>query len=153
MSILDRWLSRNPLPGPDATKEEKSAFYDRMPGDVRNEWNIRKAAKGCCEPGYNSGLAERAAKRMQRVDAMPPPLRAVVYEYGLEIVQQFLDVGVKTPSHIKLLIDTVLHADLPGGQPRFKINKGPNAKRNPAELEDEYWSIPQVGIIKGERSR
>lgn len=141
---LDRWLQKNPMPGVSSTKEERAEFFGAMPQRVKSEWEIRKGARECEHPDYNAGIAERAAKRMARVDSMPRELREVVYEYGLEIVQEFLNCGVKVPSRIKHLIDTVRHADLPNGQKRFKINKGANAKRNPVEFEeddDEYYVI------------
>ena len=138
---LDRWLTRHPLPEKaSSTKEERAEYFSSMPAAVKREWELRKAKRGCDnDPNHNSAIAERARKRLARVDAMPPDLRLVVYEYGLEIVQEFLNCGIKIPKTIRHLIDTVRHADYESGQARFKINKGPNAKRNPAEEDDEYY--------------
>lgn len=137
---LERWLMRHQLPAPSASKEEKREFFDAMPAPVKREWQLRKAAKECEAPDYNIGTADRAARRMARVDAMPRATRELVYEYGLEIIQEFLNCGVKV-HNIKHLIDTVRHSDFENGQRRFKINKGPNTKRNPIEDEDEYYAV------------
>lgn len=95
------------------------------------------------KPDFNSGLADRAYRRMMRVDQMPPDIRRCVHEYGLEIVQEFLNHGVRKASSISHLIDTVRGAPQADGNPRFKINKGPNAKRNPADEEDKYYAVPK----------
>lgn len=50
---------------------------------------------------------QRRKKRMAFVDAMDPAVRACVHEYGLTIVQAFLDLGVRNPKHIRHLVDTV----------------------------------------------
>ena len=49
----------------------------------------------------------RIRKRMDRVDAMSPALRACVHEFGLTIVDQFIACGVTNPRHIRHLIETV----------------------------------------------
>lgn len=51
--------------------------------------------------------AKRAA-RMDSIDAMAPELRALVHEYGLNVVKAFLDLGVAKPKHIRHLINTTL---------------------------------------------
>jgi hypothetical protein len=107
---------------------------------LRRAAQIKKDSESIDEPGYNSGLAKRAAKRMARVDALPPEMRAVVYEYNLEVVQEFLNHGVSRPSAIKHLIDTVRAAPFGNGQPRFRLNSNSNAKRNPAAEAEEYWT-------------
>lgn len=95
----------------------------------RREADIKRSAERSEAPGYNSALATRAAKRMQRVDAMPPEYRSLVHEFGLEIVHEFLAHGVKKPSSIKHLIETVrgTYAD---GRPRFAVNQNAGSKRN-----------------------
>ena len=45
---------------------------------------------------------------MERVDAMQPALRKLVHDYGLSVVQAFMDVGVRQPRHIRHLVETVL---------------------------------------------
>lgn len=140
-SALDRWLMRNPMPRSFPNKEAKAEFFASMPEKVVHEWNLRKATQDSFAPDFNQATSERAAKRMDRVDAMPPDLRKVVHEYGLEVVQEFINCGVKTPKTIRHLIATVRHEDHPCGQPRFKINKGVSAKQNPIRDDDEYYVI------------
>jgi hypothetical protein len=135
--VLDRWLARHSFPNTDDV-EVRRAFFDSMPDHIKALWNIRKAKMEIEAPEFNAATVARARKRMARVDNMQPDLRAIVHEYGLEIVQEFLNVLGARPKTIKHLIDTVLHRDLADGQARFKINKSPYAKRNPAEYEDYY---------------
>jgi hypothetical protein len=49
----------------------------------------------------------RCRRRMERVDAMSPELRACVHEYGLTIVDAFVDIGVTKARHIRHLVETV----------------------------------------------
>jgi hypothetical protein len=51
--------------------------------------------------------AERRAKRMDRIDRMPPELRALVHEYGLTVVDAFTSCGVTKPKQIRHLIEVV----------------------------------------------
>lgn len=111
---------------------------------MRRAAQVAKDSKSMEAPDYNGALVRRAQKRMARVDAMPPDLRAVVHEYNLEVVWEFLQHGVKKPSSIKHLIDTVTGADFKNGQSRFRLNQNPNAKRNPAAEEDEYYSAASL---------
>lgn len=76
---------------------------------------------------------------MQRVDAMSPELRAVVHEFGLEIVTEFLAHGVKKPGSIKHLIESV-RGTYGDGRPRFAINQNAGRRRNPIKDDDELWS-------------
>lgn len=120
-------------------KERRREAWESMTPRQRMLAEREKQQREIEAPGYNSAVASRAQKRMARIDAMPPELRAVVYEYNLEVVWEFLQHGVKKPSSIKHLIDTVLGADHKNGQARFRLNQGPNSKRNPAAEDDEYW--------------
>lgn len=49
----------------------------------------------------------RAISRMEKIDKMPEGIRALVHEYGLGVVQAFLDIGVTKPKQIAHLIGTV----------------------------------------------
>lgn len=118
--------------------EERLEAWQRMTPRERMLAKRERTIRRMAEPGYNGAIVKRAQKRMERVDAMPAHLRALVYEYNLEVIQEFINHGVKHTS-IKHLIDTTLGADFKNGQPRFKLNKSPNAKRNPASEEEEYW--------------
>lgn len=125
---LDQWLARNPMP---LNKEARREYYARMPADVDREWQIRKAAAQADAPEFNSALCERASKRMDRVDAFPPDIRAVIYEHGLEIVQEFWNHGVRKAKSIKHLIDTAQGNDFSTGQARFALNRSPKRASNP----------------------
>lgn len=121
-------------------KEQAREEWERMTPRQRLLRKRETAAAEIEDPAFNSAIVKRAQKRMARVDAMEPEMRAVVYDYNLEVVWEFINHGVKTPSSVRHLIDTVLGADFKNGQPRFKLNKSPNAKRNPAADDDEYWT-------------
>lgn len=46
--------------------------------------------------------------RMARVDQFDPATRTLVYNYGLNIVQNFHQLGVTKPNHIRHLVEAVL---------------------------------------------
>lgn len=46
--------------------------------------------------------------RMSRVDDMPPASRELVHEYGLNVVNGFMENGVVKPNKIRHLIELVL---------------------------------------------
>lgn len=50
----------------------------------------------------------RRAERMDKIDRMPPELRALVHEYGLTVVNTLLQCGVTNPRRIKHIVETVL---------------------------------------------
>lgn len=45
--------------------------------------------------------SERASNVMDRIDKLPPPVRAVVHEYGWYFVQMMLDLGVKSAPQMR----------------------------------------------------
>lgn len=47
-------------------------------------------------------------RRMERIDALPQDVRVLVHEFGWTVVGQFWDAGVRKPSLIRHLIETVL---------------------------------------------
>ncbi len=49
----------------------------------------------------------RRVARMNRVDAMAPDLRELMHEFGLSIVDAFLQHGVTRPKSIRHLINAV----------------------------------------------
>jgi len=51
--------------------------------------------------------------RMDRIDGLPADLRALVHDYGYEVVQAFLDHGVRRANQIRHLVETVLNAFSP----------------------------------------
>lgn len=54
-------------------------------------------------------VKERVERRMAIIDALSPELRALVHQYGWNIVKNFMDNGVRGPRQIKHLIELVLH--------------------------------------------
>jgi hypothetical protein len=52
--------------------------------------------------------AKRVA-RMSRVDGLTPELRQCVHDYGLAVVQAFLDCGIAQPRQLRHLVETVLN--------------------------------------------
>lgn len=45
---------------------------------------------------------------MDRVDEYSPEIRALIHEYGLNVVQALLDAGVAKPRRIKHIVETIL---------------------------------------------
>lgn len=57
---------------------------------------------------FQRAVDERRSKRMAAVDALSPDLRALVHEYGLSLVHQFLNHGITKPKAIRHLVEYVL---------------------------------------------
>lgn len=57
---------------------------------------------------------EKRRKRMDRVDNMTPDMRAVVHDYGLTVVDAFVQHGVTNPRIIRHLINTVFAGSVNG---------------------------------------
>jgi len=57
---------------------------------------------------FESMVERKRRNRMARIDAMSPELRALVHEYGLNIVDVFLSYGVKKPARIRHAVETIL---------------------------------------------
>lgn len=51
----------------------------------------------------------RVERRMAIIDAQPPAIRALIHEYGWNVVKAFLDAGVSRPNQIKHCIHVVRH--------------------------------------------
>lgn len=47
-------------------------------------------------------------ERFEQIDNLPPDLRALTNDYGWNIVNQFMGLGVKKAKHIRHLVETVL---------------------------------------------
>jgi hypothetical protein len=45
---------------------------------------------------------------MATIDAMPPELRSCVKDYGLTVVNTFLQIGVSKPKHIRHAVEAIL---------------------------------------------
>jgi hypothetical protein len=59
-------------------------------------------------PYEQQWIDEKRRSRMDRVDNFPPEVRALVHEYGLNVVGAFLQCGVTSPRQIRHLVNTVL---------------------------------------------
>ena len=51
----------------------------------------------------------KRANRMGKVDNFDPEIRKLIHEYGLTVVSAIYDIGVRKPSHIKHIVETVLN--------------------------------------------
>lgn len=47
-------------------------------------------------------------KRMDVIDAYPGPIRELIHDYGLHVVQTLMDVGVTKPKHIRHVVERIL---------------------------------------------
>lgn len=104
------------------SKDARREFMEGLPEWKKREYDLEKSRLECLHPSHNEGTAKRARERMARVDAMPRELRHVVYEFGLDVVQEFLNHKVTNPKSIRHLIATVLALDFPDGSNRFNKN-------------------------------
>ena len=111
-------------------KEEKYALWLSLSLSQRLMKSREQAIRDMDRPDYNAAIVARAQKRMDRVDAFPADVRAVIYEHGLETVQEFWNHGVRKAKSISHLIATARGTDFANGQPRFGLNRGPNTKSN-----------------------
>lgn len=59
--------------------------------------------------GRSASHQQRREQRMARVDGLPPDIRALVHDYGLNVVQAHLDIGVTKAKHIRHLVETVIN--------------------------------------------
>ena len=59
-------------------------------------------------PEHQAAVDRRRKARMEMIDGMPPEVRALVHEYGLNVVYAFLQCGVTKPKQIRHLAETVL---------------------------------------------
>lgn len=51
----------------------------------------------------------RSEVRMQQIDSLPADIKALVHEYGWNLVKAYRDVGVLKARHIKHLIETTMN--------------------------------------------
>lgn len=59
-------------------------------------------------PEFLARVERRRLNRMQSVDRLAPEMRKVVHDYGLNVVQAFIDNGIVRPNIIRHLVETVL---------------------------------------------
>lgn len=50
----------------------------------------------------------KRANRMNKIDDLSPELRALVHEYGLTVVNCFLDINVTKPKQIRHIVERIL---------------------------------------------
>lgn len=58
-------------------------------------------------PSSDEHFHQKAVARMEKIDAQPPEIRAIVHEEGWRVVEAFLLCGVTKARHIKHLIQVV----------------------------------------------
>ena len=123
------------------TKDERRAAFESMTPRQQWEYQRERDMHNMEKPGYNASIVKRARERMARVDQFPPDIRALVHEFGLEVVQEFWNHNVRRPNAMRHLIETVQgkYAD---GRNKIRPNVKPDAKQNPANREQD---IPLPG--------
>lgn len=57
----------------------------------------------------SEAVKPRVERRMAVIDSQPPAIRALVHEYGWNVIKSFLDAGVTKPNQIKHCIHVVRH--------------------------------------------
>jgi len=100
---------------------------------MRREYELLKARRDAAKPEYLVETGIRAQKRMARFDALPADVRAVANEYGLEIVEDFWNHGVRKGKSIAYLIDcarNVLRTPDGGTTQKYRPNVTANGKKN-----------------------
>lgn len=63
----------------------------------------------------NQQQHEKIVARMDRIDAMPKEIRELIHEYGLTMVQAFIDQKITKPNVIRHLIQQVQRGSLDVG--------------------------------------
>ncbi len=148
---LDKWTTVHRKIEPSGValtrgeiKEQRRLAWEALSPRQKRQKQLEREKVEIEHPEYNRALVGRAQRRMARVDSMPHALREVVYDFGLEIVQEFINHHVTNPKSIRHLIETCWFVDNAEGNPRFKINKSPGAKRNEAEYADVYFATDKT---------
>lgn len=67
------------------------------------------ALKNADEATFYKIIDQRRRARMDRIDLMSKDLRELVHDYGLNVVNAFLESGVTKPNRIRHLVETVLN--------------------------------------------
>lgn len=122
--------------------QKRMERVDALPADVR-------------QVVYDHGLEivwELWTYRMTRAVVMRELIATVQGAddpYSTAVRGKFIQRGANSDKAARFLIDVILGADYPDGSPRFKFNKGPNAKRNPLNYEDDdecYYIVGSPAI-------
>lgn len=64
----------------------------------------------------SADIPQRTHDSLDRVDAMPRPLKECVYDYGLPIVEVLVKHGVKNPAHIREIVREIWNGARSGVQ-------------------------------------
>lgn len=59
-------------------------------------------------PEFIAAVHNRRSKRMEAIDRLAPDIRACVHDFGYNVVNAFLGIGVTKAKHIRHLVNTVL---------------------------------------------
>lgn len=94
-------------------KEDKAATFHAMSPRQQREHQKKKYWNEINEPHYNRALADRARRRMDRVDSLPEEIRQIVYEHGLEIVWELWSHKFTRAKIMRELINAVHNAENP----------------------------------------
>lgn len=84
-------------------------------------------------------ISTRAQNALDRVDKMPPALRALVHEYGFAIVHAMVEAGIKDPAKIHHLVGEVWAG---ARQPAQRTGRGNRRSPVLAQLD---WLLLQAG--------
>lgn len=126
------------------TKEDRRAAFESMTPRQQIAYQRERDMHALESPDYNASIVKRARERMARVDKFPPDVRELIYEFGLEVIQEFWNHNVRKPNAIRHLIETVQgkYAD---GRNKIRPNVKPEAKQNPVNAERD---IPLPGRFR-----
>jgi hypothetical protein len=95
----------------------------------RNEFRRLLVDMGAIQeykPNFNASLTRAAQKRMGFFDNQPAEYRELMNEFGVHVVNSFVEAGVKKPNTIRHLIN-VARGNSGDGNPSYGGN-GPQAK-------------------------
>lgn len=118
----------------DLAKEDRRAVFENMTVREQIAYQRERDKIAIESPDYNASVVKRARERMARVDQFPPDVRALVHEFGLEVVQEFWNHNIRRPNAMRHLIETVQgkYAD---GRNKIRPNVKPAARQNPTNAE------------------
>lgn len=94
-------------------KDARRQWFEALSPAQKRAWQKQRDWENLLLPTHNAALAERARKRMARVDELPPEVRRVVHDHGLEIVWEFWTYRITRPEVIRELISAVQAAEDP----------------------------------------
>lgn len=77
---------------------------------------------------------------MERVDAMPDDVRALVHEYGLHVVQALLDSGVTKARNMRHVVEAVLN--------EFSLTRGATSHQGPSALTQKAREMTEANPLR-----